>query len=57
MEEETLLPVPPELQAEFDEWEAISDETMRKFEEWEYEDRANSSTVPSLENPCLEKHR
>ncbi len=32
LEDETLSPVPPELQAEFDEWEAISDETMRKFE-------------------------
>lgn len=32
MEEEKLPSVPPELQAEFDNWEALSDETMRKFE-------------------------
>ena len=31
-EDETLPSLPPELQAEFDEWEQVSDEDMRKFE-------------------------
>ena len=37
LEDETLPSVPSKLQAEFDEWEAISDETRRKFEAGEYD--------------------
>lgn len=37
MQDDTVLPLTPEMQAEFDEWDQASDEDMRKFEEGECE--------------------